>query len=177
MNDTLKPITSQRLLIATRKLILPALVFPSDLQVRIAEDDKHFAITISVNPADMPRLIGQQGNNVRAIKGIFANIGQQHGIYLSFFAADPNKSTVFRYVVQPTSSYEAKPLLDAGNAVLDLAGYGEAIIGPVALEDKQFFTCTVPLSQSFFDSLARWMHVCGRANGINLVLQGGRIPV
>lgn len=160
-----------------RTLLSPALHFPADLVVKVANHGRDFNVVVSVHPADMPRLIGAGGNNVRAVKGMLAHVGKRNGCFISFFAADPEESTLDRYVTPPAARWDPRPIMKVATTALRMANYPERITGPVTLEGKHFIACSVEVDQTFFENLGRWLHVCGRATGGFVVLQDARAAV
>lgn len=156
------------------QLIKPALMYPDDYVAKVENKGNFYSATVSVNPADMPRIIGKAGNNVRAIKCILAHIGDANKCFIRFYVAEPQGEAAGP---KGPLTWTHKPLMQAARTALDLAGYDDRLTGPVAMSGKQFVTAAGALDSSFAEALARWMHMIGRNYGENVVLIYDRATV
>lgn len=154
---------------AMATIIKPALMLPEHYVAKVESRGNFYSATLSVHPADMPRIIGKAGNNVRAIKCILAHIGQMQRCFIRFYVAEPADAATPEPMPQPFQ-WDPKPLIKAAQTALDLAGYDDRLTGPVPMSGKQFFTAAGLLDPSFAEALARWMHMIGRAYGENVIL-------
>lgn len=166
----------QKLMDGIRAIIVPALAAPNDLVVKVGSEGKYFAVTALVNPVDMPRVIGKAGNNVRALKGMLAHIGQRNQCFIRFHVADPPVTTTERTTTPPLKEWDKAAALKAADTALRMALYDSRMTPFQEVGDKWFLNICTVLDQTFGECLARWMHVIGRQQGVNLILCAERIP-
>lgn len=65
-------------------IVKPLVDFPEDVHVTMAEDDQRVTYQLSVNKADMGKVIGKQGRVAKAIRTVVYSAGssQQKKIFL-----------------------------------------------------------------------------------------------
>jgi predicted RNA-binding protein YlqC (UPF0109 family) len=149
-------------------IIRPALSYPESYDAKVAAQGNFYSATVSVHPADMPKVIGKAGNNVRAIKCILAHIGKHNRCFIRFYVVEPRDNIPTRDNRTPV--FDAPQLMHAAKTALSMAGYDDRITGPVDMEGKLFLTTATALEPSFAESLARWIHAIGRNGNQNVVL-------
>lgn len=166
----------QQLMDGLRSLLAPALAFPHELVVKVGSEGKFFAVTALVHPLDMPKVIGKAGNNVRALKAILAHIGTRNRCFIRFHVADPTDPTKDRHVTPPVSEWNPASTIKAVDTALRMAQYDTRMTPIQEVGDKWFLNVCTVIDQTFGEGLARWVHVIGRQQGVNLILNAERIP-
>lgn len=104
--------------------IVKALVdFPDDVKIDRTVDEMGVLITMTVNSADMGKIIGRQGNTAKAIRTLLRVIGMKNNARVNLKINEPEGGSVREPSVQapaPMSASEASKSVDA--ALDDLKG-------------------------------------------------------
>ena len=75
------------------EFLVKALVeFPNDVKVDRKVDEMGVLITLSVNPADMGKIIGRQGNTAKAIRTLLRVIGMKNNARVNLKINEPEGS-------------------------------------------------------------------------------------
>lgn len=67
--------------------------FPNDVKIDRTVDEMGVLITMSVNPADMGKIIGRQGNTAKAIRTLLRVIGMKHNARVNLKINEPEGGT------------------------------------------------------------------------------------
>jgi len=62
---------------------------PNDVKIDRTVDEMGVLITLSVNPADMGKIIGRQGNTAKAIRTLLRVIGMKHNARVNLKINEP----------------------------------------------------------------------------------------
>ena len=74
--------------------VVKALVeFPQDIKIDRTVDEMGVLITLSVNPADMGKIIGRMGNTAKAIRTLLRIIGMKNNARVNLKINEPEGST------------------------------------------------------------------------------------
>jgi len=90
--------------------------FPNDVKIDRTVDEMGVLITMSVNPADMGKIIGRQGNTAKAIRTLLRVIGMKNNARVNLKINEPEGGSY----QAPVSGSEASKSVDA--ALEDLKG-------------------------------------------------------
>ena len=66
---------------------------PSDVKIDRKVDEMGVLITMTVNPADMGKIIGRQGNTAKAIRTLLRVIGMKNNARVNLKINEPDGST------------------------------------------------------------------------------------
>jgi hypothetical protein len=77
---------------------------PSDVKIDRKVDEMGVLITMTVNPADMGKIIGRQGNTAKAIRTLLRVIGMKNNARVNLKINEPEGST--RPVSNPSRSVD-----------------------------------------------------------------------
>ncbi|MCE9517816.1 KH domain-containing protein [Candidatus Nomurabacteria bacterium] len=91
---------------------------PSDVKIDRTVDEMGVLITMTVNPADMGKIIGRQGNTAKAIRTLLRVIGMKNNARVNLKINEPEGGRVEHAPVMSAS--EASKSVDA--ALDDLKG-------------------------------------------------------
>lgn len=91
---------------------------PSDVKIDRTVDEMGVLITMTVNPADMGKIIGRQGNTAKAIRTLLRVIGMKNNARVNLKINEPEGGRVEHTPVMSAS--EASKSVDA--ALDDLKG-------------------------------------------------------
>ena len=102
--------------------VVKALVdYPDDVKIDRTVDEMGVLITMTVNAADMGKIIGRQGNTAKAIRTLLRVIGMKNNARVNLKINEPEGGKVETAKEQPMmSSSEASKSVDA--ALDDLKG-------------------------------------------------------
>ena len=78
---------------ALRGIVEGLVEFPADIKVERSTDDQGVLLTLSVNQADMGKVIGREGETARAIRTVMRAIGRRNEAAVSIKIAEPAGST------------------------------------------------------------------------------------
>lgn len=99
--------------------VVKALVdHPEDVKIDRTVDEMGVLITMTVNGADMGKIIGRQGNTAKAIRTLLRVIGMKNNARVNLKINEPEGST--HHASAPVSAGEASRSVDA--ALEDLKG-------------------------------------------------------
>ena len=87
---------------------------PNDVKLDRKVDEMGVLITLSVNPADMGKIIGRQGNTAKAIRTLLRVIGMKNNARVNLKINEPEGST------RPVSTSNSSRSVD--QAMEDLKG-------------------------------------------------------
>jgi predicted RNA-binding protein YlqC (UPF0109 family) len=87
---------------------------PNDVKIDRKVDEMGVLITLTVNPADMGKIIGRQGNTAKAIRTLLRVIGMKNNARVNLKINEPEGST------RPTPGANASRTVD--QAMEDLKG-------------------------------------------------------
>ena len=74
--------------------VVKALVdYPNDVKIDRTVDEMGVLITMTVNPADMGKIIGRQGNTAKAIRTLLRVIGMKNNARVNLKINEPEGST------------------------------------------------------------------------------------
>lgn len=62
---------------------------PGDVKIKRSVDEMGVLLTLSVNRADMGRVIGKEGNTAKAIRTILRTVGMKYGSRVNFKINEP----------------------------------------------------------------------------------------
>jgi predicted RNA-binding protein YlqC (UPF0109 family) len=94
---------------------------PDDVKIDRTVDEMGVLITMTVNSADMGKIIGRQGNTAKAIRTLLRVIGMKNNARVNLKINEPEGSTHEHVQAQsPMSGAEASRSVDA--ALEDLKG-------------------------------------------------------
>jgi len=75
--------------------ILKLLVeYPSDVKVVRSVDEMGVLLTVSVNPYDMGKVIGKEGNTIKALRTLARTVGMKNQAKVNIKLLDPRKDEV-----------------------------------------------------------------------------------
>lgn len=75
---------------------------PNDVKIDRAVDEMGVLITLSVNPADMGKIIGRMGNTAKAIRTLLRIIGMKNNARVNLKINEPEGSTRPAHTPSPT---------------------------------------------------------------------------
>lgn len=95
---------------------------PADVKIERTVDEMGVLITMTVNPADMGKIIGRQGNTAKAIRTLLRVIGMKNNARVNLKINEPEGGRIMpEHTVAPAmSTSEASKSVDA--ALDDLKG-------------------------------------------------------
>ena len=64
---------------------------PKDVSVSETGDDERKLLTISVNPADMGKIIGKSGRIIRSLRDLMKILAAKKGVYVDVVLAEEEK--------------------------------------------------------------------------------------
>jgi predicted RNA-binding protein YlqC (UPF0109 family) len=72
------------------EMVIKALVEnPNDVVIDRSVDEMGVLLTLSVNPADMGKIIGRQGNTAKAIRTLLRVVGMKHNARVNLKINEP----------------------------------------------------------------------------------------
>jgi hypothetical protein len=66
---------------------------PDDIRINRRVDEMGVLMTLDVNPADMGKVIGRQGNTAKAIRTLLRVVGMKHNARVNLKINEPEGST------------------------------------------------------------------------------------
>ena len=93
---------------------------PDDVKIDRTVDEMGVLITMTVNGADMGKIIGRQGNTAKAIRTLLRVIGMKNNARVNLKINDPEGGKVEVPSASPVSGSESSKSVDA--ALEDLKG-------------------------------------------------------
>lgn len=104
--------------------IVKALVdYPDDVKIDRTVDEMGVLITMTVNSADMGKIIGRQGNTAKAIRTLLRVIGMKNNARVNLKINEPEGGRVDAPVAQaPVSSSASESSKSVEDALEDLKG-------------------------------------------------------
>lgn len=66
---------------------------PKDVKIERKVDEMGVLLTLDVNPADMGKVIGRQGNTAKAIRTLLRVVGMKHNARVNLKINEPEGST------------------------------------------------------------------------------------
>ncbi len=72
-------------------MVRPILSVPSALSIDVLSDELGILYTLSIDKADLGRVIGKQGDTINAIRTVVRVVGLSHGIRPSVKIPDTSK--------------------------------------------------------------------------------------
>ncbi len=93
---------------------------PNDVKIDRSVDELGVLITMTVNAADMGKIIGRQGNTAKAIRTLLRVIGMKNNARVNLKINEPEGGTQHHEAPLPTSGENASRSVDA--ALEDLKG-------------------------------------------------------
>ncbi len=85
---------------------------PSDVKIDRTVDEMGVLITLSVNPADMGKVIGRMGNTAKAIRTLLRVIGMKNNARVNLKINEPEGSTHMSGSAAPSSSSVDEAMAD-----------------------------------------------------------------
>lgn len=85
-------------------LLSPLLGFPDELRVDSQDDERGTLLTLEVNPADMGRVIGKNGETARSFRRLVRQFGMSRGTKVSIRITDPQREGGFAELDETTRS-------------------------------------------------------------------------
>lgn len=85
-------------------VLRPLLGFPQDLRIDSQDDDRGNLLTLEVNPMDMGRVIGKNGETAKAFRRLTRQYGMSRNVKISIRIVDPQKEGGFAKVDEDTRS-------------------------------------------------------------------------
>lgn len=77
----------------TFAVISPLLQDPASLTIGRTEDEKGVLLTVKIAKADMGRLIGKQGANIKAVRTVVQSFGAKSKLHVSIKVPEPEYGT------------------------------------------------------------------------------------
>lgn len=104
--------------------IVKALVdFPNDVKIDRTVDEMGVLITMTVNAADMGKIIGRQGNTAKAIRTLLRVIGMKNNARVNLKINEPEGGRVVNEQTEvPSTSASSESLKSVDDALDDLKG-------------------------------------------------------
>ena len=93
---------------------------PNDVKIDRTIDEMGVLITMTVNPADMGKIIGRQGNTAKAIRTLLRVIGMKNNARVNLKINEPEGGMRPEHMAPVESAGEASKSVDA--ALEDLKG-------------------------------------------------------
>lgn len=93
---------------------------PDDVKIDRTVDEMGVLITMTVNSADMGKIIGRQGNTAKAIRTLLRVIGMKNNARVNLKINEPEGGKIEAPVAQTESASEASKSVDS--ALDDLKG-------------------------------------------------------
>jgi uncharacterized protein len=93
---------------------------PDDVKIDRTVDEMGVLITMTVNPADMGKIIGRQGNTAKAIRTLLRVIGMKNNARVNLKINEPEGGRTESQPAPSTSSEESSKSVDS--ALEDLKG-------------------------------------------------------
>jgi predicted RNA-binding protein YlqC (UPF0109 family) len=100
---------------------------PNDVKIERTLDEMGVLITLTVNPADMGKIIGRMGNTAKAIRTLLRIIGMKNNARVNLKINEPEGSVRPERVERPTGSFggsmsSAPTMKTVDQAMEDLKG-------------------------------------------------------
>ncbi len=96
---------------------------PNDVKIDRTVDEMGVLITLSVNPADMGKIIGRMGNTAKAIRTLLRIIGMKNNARVNLKINEPEGSTRPERPAGSTGSYSTPSAMKTvDQAMEDLKG-------------------------------------------------------
>ncbi len=100
---------------------------PNDVKIDRTVDEMGVLITMTVNPADMGKIIGRQGNTAKAIRTLLRVIGMKNNARVNLKINEPEGSTHVHESAHTPAPAAAAPMSDLSaksveDALEDLKG-------------------------------------------------------
>ena len=92
---------------------------PNDVKIERTVDEMGVLITLTVNPADMGKIIGRMGNTAKAIRTLLRIIGMKNNARVNLKINEPEGSV---RPERPAGSMNAPTLKTVDQAMEDLKG-------------------------------------------------------
>ena len=92
---------------------------PNDVKIERTVDEMGVLITLTVNPADMGKIIGRMGNTAKAIRTLLRIIGMKNNARVNLKINEPEGSL---RPERPVNSVNAPTLKTVDQAMEDLKG-------------------------------------------------------
>lgn len=103
--------------------VVKALVdYPDDVKIDRTVDEMGVLITMTVNSADMGKIIGRQGNTAKAIRTLLRVIGMKNNARVNLKINEPEGGRVESPSVSPTPSSASDSSKSVDAALEDLKG-------------------------------------------------------
>lgn len=80
---------------------------PNDVKIERTVDEMGVLITLTVNPADMGKIIGRMGNTAKAIRTLLRIIGMKNNARVNLKINEPEGST--REAMRPEGGHMSSP--------------------------------------------------------------------
>lgn len=148
-----------------RQLIQPVLTRPNDLKV-VEEPLAGGGTCITVTPhgADMPRLVGKGGVNVRALKAIAESLSTDSKRVVLILADPPHQFPGAR-PTPPTLKWNTEPVATAIKGVLEAIGRKSMVNVVGAGSEEVSFVVPLQLTGTLTEALGRWVSVMAHSLG------------
>lgn len=95
---------------------------PNDVKIDRAVDEMGVLITLTVNPADMGKIIGRQGNTAKAIRTLLRIIGMKNNARVNLKINEPEGGMGGGMGSAPRENYSMGPTKTVDQAMEDLKG-------------------------------------------------------
>jgi hypothetical protein len=95
---------------------------PNDVKIDRTVDEMGVLITLTVNPADMGKIIGRMGNTAKAIRTLLRIIGMKNNARVNLKINEPAGSTRPESAMGPRPMSAAPTLKTVDQAMEDLKG-------------------------------------------------------
>ncbi|HEU0085488.1 MAG TPA: KH domain-containing protein [Candidatus Paceibacterota bacterium] len=93
---------------------------PNDVKIDRTVDEMGVLITLTVNPADMGKIIGRMGNTAKAIRTLLRIIGMKNNARVNLKINEPEGGARPEHINPPSSSPDSLKTVD--QAMEDLKG-------------------------------------------------------
>jgi predicted RNA-binding protein YlqC (UPF0109 family) len=74
-------------------LVVELVEFPDQVRIERTTDDMGVLLSVGINPADMGRIIGKEGQTARALRTILRALGHKRGSHISMKVLEPEGSS------------------------------------------------------------------------------------
>ena len=93
---------------------------PTDVKIVRTVDEMGVLMTLSVNPADMGKIIGRMGNTAKAIRTLLRVVGMKNNARVNLKINEPEGGMKKEYAGAPTGSATTPTMKTVDEAMADL---------------------------------------------------------
>jgi predicted RNA-binding protein YlqC (UPF0109 family) len=145
------------------KLIAPVCTQPASLRIHSQAMAGGTCVTVTPHAADMSRLVGKGGVNVKALKAIAEGLGNNRDRVV-LILADPPTSAPAARPMPPKHDWDTAPVVEAIKAVLERLGK-KTMVNVVPSGEEVNFVVPLALQNAMTEALGRWVTVMAHSLG------------